>query len=96
MVAILLRKDTGVCFSDQKDLSDATRWQSIYRTTRSSIKPSASNFMGGIVPESSLSPRKRQGDGGTFGGWVKLRNPETGEWAPFGITCANCVWLIRK
>lgn len=28
---------------------------------------------------------------GTFAGWVQLKNPRTGEWEKFGLTCFHCV-----
>lgn len=38
----------------------------------------------------SLSPHSMKDALGTLGGWVQLKNPETGDWVSFAITCAHC------
>ncbi|KAL5357171.1 hypothetical protein BJX96DRAFT_181267 [Aspergillus floccosus] len=40
----------------------------------------------------SLAPRKMFEGQGTFGGWVQLRNPQTGAWVDLGITCCHCIF----
>lgn len=53
--------------------------------------PSAANCTKEVNLGYSLCPRKEQYSRGTFGGWVELRNPKTGAWVPFGLTCTHCV-----
>ncbi|PLB45993.1 hypothetical protein P170DRAFT_512592 [Aspergillus steynii IBT 23096] len=39
----------------------------------------------------SLSSNRMPSKRGTLGGYVQLRNPTTGEWVPFALTCCRCV-----
>ncbi|KAL4915992.1 hypothetical protein BDW62DRAFT_218972 [Aspergillus aurantiobrunneus] len=44
----------------------------------------------------SLCPAADRDSQGTFGGWVELRNPKSGDWVPFAITCAHCCFPPEK
>ncbi|EAU29902.1 predicted protein [Aspergillus terreus NIH2624] len=44
----------------------------------------------------SLAPRKMHHGQGTFGGWIQIRNPNTGTWVDLGITCCHCIFTDLK
>lgn len=45
---------------------------------------------------SSISPRAMKSARGTLGGWVEVRNAQTGQWVPFALTCAHCCLPARE
>ncbi|KAL4779658.1 hypothetical protein BJX76DRAFT_365088 [Aspergillus varians] len=38
----------------------------------------------------SIAPRSLNHGHGTLGGWVEIKNPKSGGWVPFILTCAHC------
>lgn len=74
---VLIRKDKNVFKMDS---------QSTPATASTGI------FMNEVNPGYSLCPQRMKHGQGTFGGWIELRNPKSGKWVPFGITCSHCVF----
>ncbi|KAL2820228.1 hypothetical protein BDW59DRAFT_150909 [Aspergillus cavernicola] len=57
--------------------------------------PAPSTHIKEIAPGASLSPHKLQNrHRGTFGGWVEIRSPSSGNWLTVGLTCHHCVFPL--
>lgn len=82
-VAVLIRKDSG------KPSLSAAGFQNFERTSLGLDECRLDPSLGSSLGAHGVNTQDVMGMF-TLGGWVELRNPESGEWVPLALTCSHC------